>query len=324
MVDLRFSNVYKYINDNNKIENFTFEINRAETVAIHCHFNVSAIMIQLILKDLKPSSGSITIADNTKILRVFADTGYDPRMTVKEIIQFYANINEKTIYYTEVVDIFGLKEYEKERFAKLANTVKILLGLAAAYVQNPNIIIVHEPTINWQKANPNIIKRIIDFIKSKGIGVLILTMLKDDAIWLAEKSYYVGKQGLIEFELDSDKQEPSKAKLKIIKIPVKLDNKILLFNPFEIDYVEAFNNNTCIYVSGKGYTCTLNISELENRLETYGFFRNHRSYLVNLQKIKEVVTWSKSSNSLVLNDTVKSTVPISKAKLESLKHIINI
>lgn len=110
----------------------------------------------------------------------------------------------------------------------------------------------------------------------------------------------------------------------IEKIPAKLENKILLFNPQEIDYIEAQDNNTYIYVNGQSFLCTYTISYAENKLKCFGFFRNHRSYLVNLQKVREVVTWSRNTFSLILNDKSKSSIPISKARLADLKKIINI
>ena len=323
MAKISFNNVTKILNDNVKIENVNIEINKAKTTAIHCSYEIAIALMQLIDAEMKPTSGQVIIADKLKLAKVFAETGYDDRLSIAEIIKFYASITGNNLNLTKVLDRFALQGQEHKRISFLEKSQKMLLGLAVAYVQNPDIIIVHEPTINWQNANPKVVKSIVDFLKSEGIGVLILTVLKDDAIWLAEDSYYFSKQGLVQFNTEEDSPKVTNNKLKIVKIPVKLDNKILLFNPFEIDYVEAFNNNTCIYVSGKAYNCNFNISELAQKLETFGFFRNHRSYLVNLQKIKEVVIWSKSSSSLVLNDAVNSTVPISKARLDNLKQIID-
>jgi ABC-2 type transport system ATP-binding protein len=59
-------------------------------------------------------------------------------------------------------------------------------------------------------------------------------------------------------------------------------------------------------------------------LRSYGFFRCHRSYIVNLQKVREVVTFTRNSYSLVLDDARKSSVPLSKTKMAELKEMMGI
>ena len=47
----------------------------------------------------------------------------------------------------------------------------------------------------------------------------------------------------------------------------------------------------------------------------FGFFRCHRSYIVNLQKVREVITWTRNSYSLILENKEKTSIPLSKAKM---------
>ncbi|MDR0435024.1 MAG: LytTR family transcriptional regulator DNA-binding domain-containing protein [Gracilibacteraceae bacterium] len=37
-------------------------------------------------------------------------------------------------------------------------------------------------------------------------------------------------------------------------------------------------------------------------MKPYGFFRCHRSYIVNLQKVREIITWTRNSYGLILDD----------------------
>lgn len=62
---------------------------------------------------------------------------------------------------------------------------------------------------------------------------------------------------------------------------------------------------THIHVREGDFVCTLTLSELEARLTGFGFFRCHRSYLVNLQRVREVITWTRNSFSLILDDERK-------------------
>ena len=98
----------------------------------------------------------------------------------------------------------------------------------------------------------------------------------------------------------------------------------MLFDPIEIDYIESEAGISNLNIRGEKFPCTMTLTELENNLECFGFFRCHRSYIVNLQKVREVITWTRNSYSLTLDDKRKSSIPLSKGKLAELKEILKI
>ena len=53
------------------------------------------------------------------------------------------------------------------------------------------------------------------------------------------------------------------APIRLDKIPTKKNEKIILFNPPEIDYIESVEGEVSIYVAGEAYPCTLSLNELE-------------------------------------------------------------
>ncbi|SDS66645.1 ABC-2 type transport system ATP-binding protein [Paenibacillaceae bacterium GAS479] len=108
------------------------------------------------------------------------------------------------------------------------------------------------------------------------------------------------------------------------KIPTRVNDKIILFNPPEIDYIESSEGQSNLYVNGEMYASAFKINELEVRLQSCGFFRCHRSYLVNLQKVKEVITYTRNSYSLVLDDQSRTHVPLSKTKMAELKEMMGL
>nr|WP_275477689.1 LytTR family DNA-binding domain-containing protein [Clostridium botulinum] len=99
---------------------------------------------------------------------------------------------------------------------------------------------------------------------------------------------------------------------------------MLLFDPIEIDYIESQQGVNNLNIRGDKFPCTISLTDLEERLKYFGFFRCHRSYLVNLQRVKEVITWTRNSYTLSLDDKVKSSIPLSKRRLEELKDILNL
>ncbi len=50
-----------------------------------------------------------------------------------------------------------------------------------------------------------------------------------------------------------------------------------------------------MHVREGDYVCAMTLSEREARLTGFGFFRCHRSYLVKLQRVREVITWTRNS-----------------------------
>ncbi|MFX3636562.1 MAG: LytTR family transcriptional regulator DNA-binding domain-containing protein [Candidatus Pristimantibacillus sp.] len=112
--------------------------------------------------------------------------------------------------------------------------------------------------------------------------------------------------------------------VRVEKIPAKVDDKIILFDPTEINFIESSEGVSLLHVKGATFPCTFTLSDLEDKLKAFGFFRCHRSYIVNLQKVREVITWTRNSFSLILDDDKKSSIPLSKGKFDELKAILGI
>ncbi len=171
----------------------------------------------------------------------------------------------------------------------------------------------------------------IEDLKSNGTAILITSVVFKDTLMLSEKAYRLNDEGLVELDnsLEESKNEreevlDKKPVYKIEKIPAKLDERILLFDPIEIDYIESQQGVSNLTIRGDKFPCTISLTDLEERLKYFGFFRCHRSYLVNLQRVKEVIPWTRNSYTLSLDDKVKSSIPLSKRRLEELKDILNL
>lgn len=123
---------------------------------------------------------------------------------------------------------------------------------------------------------------------------------------------------------DEDKSEVFVQPVRLEKIPAKVGDKLILFDPTEVDYIESQEGVANLHVLQGTYPCSFSLTVLEEKLKPYGFFRCHRSYLVNLQKVREVITWTRNSYSLILEDTEKSSIPLSKGKYDELKQILGI
>lgn len=88
---------------------------------------------------------------------------------------------------------------------------------------------------------------------------------------------------------------------------------------------EIAAENKAVLVTENGRISThLTLSEVEKRLERSGFFRTHRSFLVNLQYLKEIISYTRNSFTLILEngaDTIE--VPLSKGAAKELRELLN-
>jgi two-component system response regulator LytT len=66
------------------------------------------------------------------------------------------------------------------------------------------------------------------------------------------------------------------------------------------------------------------IEELQSNLDPEMFWRVHRSYLVNIHRIKEVIPWFKSSFQLRMDDKKQSEIPVSRVQTKRLRALLKL
>jgi len=200
--------------------------------------------------------------------------------------------------------------------------------LRVFFAHQPTIVL-EEPYFYLEEQDRRQFKRILDDL-SKEKQILILTSNLEDALISCDSIYRLNEYGFHPLDIrdsEGDKQEvqeQDQANITLQKISTKRKDKVILFNPPEVDYIESMNGSILVHVGGEHYDCSLTLTELEQRLINFGFYRCHRSYIVNLQKVREIITWTKNSYSLRLNTGKDAVVPLSRSKLQELKTLLNI
>ncbi len=66
------------------------------------------------------------------------------------------------------------------------------------------------------------------------------------------------------------------------------------------------------------------IEELQSNLDPDTFWRVHRSWLVNINRIKEVIPWFKSSFQLKMDDKRGTEVPVSRVQTKRLRTLLKL
>ena len=86
------------------------------------------------------------------------------------------------------------------------------------------------------------------------------------------------------------------------RIPVKTHGRVVIVNVAEIDWVEADGDYVSVHVGAKSWLLRETIAAAEARLALSGFVRIHRSTLVNIYCVRELLPLSKGEFTVVLHD----------------------
>jgi len=109
------------------------------------------------------------------------------------------------------------------------------------------------------------------------------------------------------------------------KILVKSGQRLLLVASENLIFASI--DDGLISVVGRDVEGTSNyrtLEELHGALDSETFWRPHRSHLVNIHHIKEVVPWFKSSYMLKMDDKKQSEIPVSRVQTKRLRELFKL
>jgi two-component system, LytTR family, response regulator LytT len=109
------------------------------------------------------------------------------------------------------------------------------------------------------------------------------------------------------------------------KVLVKTNNRNFIVDAQEIIYATIDEGTITIVTSHfEGLSNYRTIEELQSNLDPSLFWRVHRSFLVNINKIKEVIPWFKSSFQLKMDDKKQTEIPVSRIQTKRLRALLKI
>ena len=107
-----------------------------------------------------------------------------------------------------------------------------------------------------------------------------------------------------------------------VKLLVKCQQRMLLVDSEDVAYASIADGLiTVVARDVEGTSNYRTIEELQGSLDSERFWRAHRGYLVNINHIKEVVPWFKSSYMLKMDDKKGSEIPVSRAQTKRLREL---
>ena len=109
------------------------------------------------------------------------------------------------------------------------------------------------------------------------------------------------------------------------KLIVQAQSRLLLIDQGEICYAAIDEGVIRVATqSFEGQSKCRTLEELLELLDPALFWRAHRGFVVNINHIREVVPWFKSSYQLRMNDKQQTEIPVSRAQTKRLRELFNL
>jgi two-component system LytT family response regulator/two-component system response regulator LytT len=113
--------------------------------------------------------------------------------------------------------------------------------------------------------------------------------------------------------------------LQRTKLLVKSTNRNFIVDANDVIYATIDDGLiTVVTTAVEGQSNYRTIEELQSNLDPEVFWRVHRSFLVNINRIKEVIPWFKSSYQLKMDDKRQTEIPVSRVQTKRLRALLKL
>lgn len=252
---------------------------------------------------------------------LITDRGFD-RETVRSYLKFFARLAGGAVSADDALAHFGLSPAARTPVKKLNPEQRALMNFARMSLFEPEVVFCERPLADITPATRGIVTAWMGTVVDDG-GILITAgePLRE-ALLMPGTAFYEEDGRLFEAQTSvggDDEGEYAGDEVRVFKLPARVDGATLLLDPREVDFVESVNRQNFASVRGELYPVTLTLDELEAELERFGFFRCHRSYIVNVQKVMKVERFTRNSFNLTLADARATQVPLAKGRAEAMR-----
>jgi two-component system, LytTR family, response regulator len=109
------------------------------------------------------------------------------------------------------------------------------------------------------------------------------------------------------------------------QVAVKVGERVLLVQAEDIIFASMADESINIVTGHVSGTCNFRtLDELQARLDPAIFWRVHRSHLVNINKIKEIVPWFSRNYILRMKDAKATEIPVSRSQTRRLREYLKL
>ena len=219
-MSISINKVNKFYGKQQALTDVSFSLNKGEIVGfLGPNGAGKSTLMKIITCYLEQDSGMVQVCDLNTLeqnLKVKAKIGYLPEhnplytdMYIKEYLTFVGriykveNLNNRI---TEIIQQTGLTAEQSKKIGELSKGFKQRVGLAAALIHNPEILILDEPTTGL---DPNQLVEIRNLIKEVGKDktVLLSTHIMQEVDKMCNRIIIINKGKIVEDQLISNLQK---------------------------------------------------------------------------------------------------------------------
>ena len=288
-----------------------------------------SLLLALLSGQARATAGTVRVAGldplrdrqalNRTIGVLFAENALYERLSTRANLLFHCRLRGLSpARADELLAQTGLADHAAVPAGRLPPGLARRLAFARALLHRPRVLLLQEPFGNCDIASRDLLARLIREFAADGGTVLLLASETAGLPDLCQAIYALDQGRVTRVDRP---QEESPAELPF-RVPARLADKVVLLNPADILYATVEEERTWLYTAGERLPTPFSLSDLEQRLTRSGFFRAHRSYLVNLQRVREVVPYTPDSFALILNDPAGTDIPLSKAAARELRDLL--
>lgn len=192
------------------VDNISFEVNEGEIFAFLGPNGAGKTTTVEILECLRPiTSGSANVlgydvTKNDDVKKIKRSIGVLPqdfsaleKLTVKENIELIGDMYAKHIDVAEVIKLLDLQEKTNERFENLSGGLKQRVGVAAALVNDPQLVFLDEPTTGLDPKARREVWSVITGLKKMQKTVFLTTHYMEEAQILADRIAIIDKGKIV-------------------------------------------------------------------------------------------------------------------------------
>ena len=219
-MSININKVNKFYGKQQALTDVSFSLNKGEIVGfLGPNGAGKSTLMKIITCYLEQDSGKVQVCDLDTVeqnLKVKAKIGYLPEhnplyidMYIKEYLTFVGriykvqNLNNRI---TEIIQQTGLTAEQSKKIGELSKGFKQRVGLAAALIHNPEILILDEPTTGL---DPNQLVEIRNLIKEVGENktVLLSTHIMQEVDKMCNRVIIINKGKIVDDQLISNYQK---------------------------------------------------------------------------------------------------------------------
>jgi len=110
-----------------------------------------------------------------------------------------------------------------------------------------------------------------------------------------------------------------------VKVLVKSQQRLLLVDADDVIWASIDGGMITVMAKDvEGVSNYHTLEEMSDALDPDVFWRPHRSYLVNIHHIKEVVPWFKASYMLKMSDKKQTEIPVSRGQIKRMRELFKV